>query len=437
MTDWDVIVIGGGPAGLMASVAAAAQNARVLLIDKGDKLGRKLMISGGGRCNVTNAKPLEELMKNIPGNGRFLFGALSRFNNTHIIEFFTGLGIALKEEDRGRMFPASDKAKSVVDALLGDIRRLGVTIRTNEAVECLLFDDESVTGVQLRTGEIIQASAVIVAAGGASVPATGSTGDAYPWAEEAGHVITELFPTAVPLTADNPYIKEAKLQGLSLQNIELTLWNPKGKKICVEEGDMLFTHFGISGPAALRVSHYVSVTQRKFGSIPLSVTIDIIPEKSISEIEQETLALMQAEPKKAVKNVLRTYVPERLLRTILEECGISEDTTYAHISRTTWTEFARLFKQFPVQVTGTLPLEQATVTGGGVSIKEIDPKSMQSKRKIGLFFAGEVLDVHAHTGGYNITVAFTTGHAAGYAAAHQALGVEDHFVPLKQKDKGR
>ncbi|WCN37031.1 NAD(P)/FAD-dependent oxidoreductase [Aneurinibacillus uraniidurans] len=437
MSYWDVIVIGGGPAGLMASAAAAAQNARVLLIDKGDKLGRKLMISGGGRCNVTNAKPLEELMKNIPGNGRFLFSALSHFNNTHIIEFFTGLGIALKEEDRGRMFPASDKAKSVVDALLGEIRRLGVTIRTNEAVECLLFDDESVTGIQLCSGEMIRTGAVIVATGGASVPATGSTGDAYPWAEKAGHVITELFPTAVPLTADNAYIKEGKLQGLSLQNVELTLWNPKGKKVCVEEGDMLFTHFGISGPVALRVSHYVSVTQRKFGSIPLSVTIDIMPEKSISEIEQETLALMQAEPKKTVKNVLRTYVTERLLRTMFEEADISEDTTYAHINRAAWTDFTRLFKQFPVHVTGTLPLEQATVTGGGVSIKEIDPKSMQSKRKKGLFFAGEVLDVHAHTGGYNITVAFTTGHAAGCAAANQSLGVEDRFVPLKQKDKGR
>ena len=431
MSHWDVIVIGGGPAGLMASVAAASRGARVLLIDKGNTLGRKLMISGGGRCNVTNAKPLEELMQNIPGNGRFLFSALSRFNNTHIIDFFTGLGIALKEEDRGRMFPASDKAKSVVDTLLSEIHRLGVTIRTMEAVERLLFDEERITGVLLRSGETLQAHAVIVATGGASVPATGSTGDAYPWAAEVGHTITDLFPTAVPLTANNDYIKNANMQGLSLRNVELTLWNPKGKKVCIEEGDMLFTHFGISGPAALRVSHYVSVTQRKFGSIPLAITIDILPEKSLAEIEQETLYLMQAEPKKAVKNVLRTYVPERLLRTTLEEAGISEDTTYAHISRAAWTQFARLFKQFPVTVTGTLPLEQATVTGGGVSVKEIDPKSMQSKRKKGLFFAGEVLDVHAHTGGYNITVAFTTGHTAGEAAANQALGVEDSFVPLK------
>lgn len=437
MSHWDVIVIGGGPAGLMACVAAASHNARVLLIDKGNKLGRKLMISGGGRCNVTNAKPLEELMKNVPGNGKFLFSALHTFGNQEIIDFFTGLGIALKEEDRGRMFPVSDKAKTVVDALLGEVQRLGVSFRVNEPVKQLLYNNSGIEGVELLSGEIIPCQHVIVATGGASVPATGSTGDAYPWARTGGHTVTELFPTAVPLTATDTYIKEARMQGLSLRSVYLTLWNPKGKKVCTEEGDMLFTHFGISGPAVLRVSHYVSVTQRKFGPVPLRLTVDILPDKTVDEIDKETLSLMEEESKKAVKNVLRTYLPQRLLQLILEMAEIAEDTTYAHISGVKWREMARLIKQFPVTVTGTLPLEQATVTGGGISVKEVDPKSMQSKIKRGLFFAGEVLDVHAHTGGYNITVAFTTGHAAGLAAAKQALAIEESFVPLKQKNKGR
>jgi predicted Rossmann fold flavoprotein len=433
MSQWDVVVIGGGPAGLMACVAASSHKANVLLLDKGNKLGRKLMISGGGRCNVTNAKPLEELIKNVPGNGKFLFSALSTFNNQDIISFFTRLGIQLKEEDRGRMFPVSDKAKTVVDALLNELRRLGVTIRTNEPVKELTYSESGVEGVVLASGEVIPCQHVIVATGGCSVPATGSTGDAYPWARAAGHTITELFPTAVPLTANDAYITDACLQGLSLRSIYITLWNPKGKKVCTEEGDMLFTHFGISGPAVLRVSHYVSVTQRKFGPVPLQATIDILPDKHADEIERETLTLMEQEPKKAVKNVLRTYVPERLLHLLLEMADIEENTTYAHISRAKWRKMAELMKQFPVTVTGTLPLEQATVTGGGVSVKEVDPKSIQSKVKRGLFFAGEVLDVHAHTGGYNITVAFTTGHAAGSAAAKQALGIEESFVPLKQK----
>lgn len=437
MSQWDVIVIGGGPAGLMACVAAASQKAKVLLLDKGNKLGRKLMISGGGRCNVTNAKPLEELIKNVPGNGKFLYSALNSFGNQDIIAFFTGLGIRLKEEDRGRMFPVSDKAKTVVDALIGEVRRLNVTIRTNEPVKQLLYTDAEVAGVELASGEIIHCHHVIVATGGCSVPSTGSTGDAYPWARAVGHTITDLFPTAVPLTACDNYIKETRLQGLSLRSVYLTLWNPKGKKICTEEGDMLFTHFGISGPATLRVSHYVSVAQRKFGPVPLLLTIDILPEKTQDDIVQEMMNLMEREPKKAIKNVLRAYLPERMLQLIFELSGIDEGITYPHISRTKWYEMARLIKQFPVTITGTLPLEQATVTGGGVSVKEIDPKSLQSKLKRGLFFAGEVLDVHAHTGGYNITVAFTTGHAAGLAAARQALGIEESFVPLKQKNKER
>jgi predicted Rossmann fold flavoprotein len=431
MAQWDVIVIGGGPAGLMACVSAAQQNAKVLLLDKGEKLGRKLMISGGGRCNVTNAKPLEELIKNVPGNGKFLYSALNDFSNLDIMAFFTGIGIQLKEEDRGRMFPANDKAKTVVDALIREVKRLGVTIWINQPVEHLVFDETLVRQVILKSGESLKCKTVVIAVGGCSVPTTGSTGDGYPWAEAAGHSITDLYPTAVPLTASDSFIAEGRLQGLSLRNIELTLMDPKGKKLCTEEGDMLFTHIGVSGPAVLRTSHYVSTARRKYGDMPLTLTIDLMPDKSLADISEEAMLLLKHEPKKAMKNVLRTYLPERMLKLMLEIADFSENTTYHDIPKDRWALFIKLIKQFPVTISGTLSLEQATVTGGGVNTKEVDPKTMQSKCREGLFFAGEVLDVHAHTGGYNITVAFTTGHAAGEAAARQALGVENSFTPLK------
>ncbi|WCK55784.1 NAD(P)/FAD-dependent oxidoreductase [Aneurinibacillus sp. Ricciae_BoGa-3] len=433
MEQWDVIVIGGGPAGLMACVSAAQQKARVLLLDKGEKLGRKLMISGGGRCNVTNAKPLEELIKNIPGNGRFLYSALNEFNNQDIMAFFTGIGIQLKEEDRGRMFPANDKAKTVVNALIQEVKRLGVSIRTNQPVAHIMFDETSVRRVVLQSGETLECKSVVIAVGGCSVPATGSTGDGYSWAEAAGHTITDLYPTAVPLTASDNYIAEGRLQGLSLRNVVLSLYNPKGKKLCTEEGDMLFTHIGVSGPAVLRTSHYVSTARKKFGDIPLSLTIDLMPDKSLADVNEEATLLLKEEPKKAIKNVLRAYLPERMLKLMLEMAVLDENITYHDLPKDRWASFIKLIKQFPVTVSGTLSMEQATVTGGGVNTKEVDPRTMQSKCKQGLFFAGEVLDVHAHTGGYNITVAFTTGHAAGEAAAKQALGIENSFSPLKLK----
>ncbi len=237
---YDVIVIGGGSAGLMASIAASRQGAKVLLLDKGDKLGRKLGISGGGRCNVTNNKDMDELIQHIPGNGRFLYSALTQFGNKHIIEFFENLGIRLKEEDNGRMFPVSDKAKTVVDALIGQVRKQGVEIRTNSPVKRVLFQDGSVQGVQLHSGEKMDSRAVIIASGGCSVPHTGSTGDGYAWAEAGGHTITQLFPTEVPLTSKEAWIRSRELQGLSLRDVTLSVWNAKGKAVISHRGDMPF-----------------------------------------------------------------------------------------------------------------------------------------------------------------------------------------------------
>ncbi|WP_096202612.1 NAD(P)/FAD-dependent oxidoreductase [Bacillus sp. FJAT-45350] len=414
---YDVIVIGGGPSGLMASIAAAEQKAKVLLVDKGDKLGRKLAISGGGRCNVTNRMPVDDLIKHIPGNGRFMHSPFSVFSNEDIIKFFEGLGIQLKEEDRGRMFPVSDKATTVVATLLNKIKQLGIEIRTHSSVKEVLFNEEKVIGLKLHNGEKIMAHAVVIATGGKSVPHTGSTGDAYPWAEKAGHTITELYPTEVPITSNEKFIKQKKLQGLSLRSIELSVINPKGKVIKTHEGDMIFTHFGISGPAALRCSQYVVKGLKKFKTDSLRMAIDLFPNTSPEDVFQEIRGMMKEEPKKAVKNVMKGYVQERMLTYLLEKLEIEPTLVAAQVSNECIREFAQHCKQFSFSVNGTLSLDQAFVTGGGVSVKEIEPKTMHSKKKQGLFFCGEVLDIHGYTGGYNITVAFSTGYTAGLSAA--------------------
>ncbi|CAM4476932.1 BaiN/RdsA family NAD(P)/FAD-dependent oxidoreductase [Paenibacillus tarimensis] len=420
---YDVIVIGGGSSGLMACVSASRLGAKVLLVDKGDKLGRKLGISGGGRCNVTNAKELDELIKHIPGNGRFLHSALAVFSNRDIVDFFEGMGIRLKEEDNGRMFPVSDKAKTVVDALVNKVRSQKVEIRVNSPVEDVLFRDRRVAGIRLKSGETFTCGAVIIAVGGKSVPHTGSTGDGYVWAEKAGHTITELYPTEVPLTSSEPFIRSKELQGLSLRDVTLTVWNPKGKLVIKHEGDMIFTHFGISGPIVLRCSQFVVKVRKQFKVPTVTLTIDLKPQQGVDEVYSHTYGLCRAEPKKTVKNVLKAYLPERMLPLILKLAGVKEDITYDNIPKQAWNELAKLIKAFPVEINGTLSIEEAFVTGGGVNIKEVDPRTMQSKLMDGLYFCGEVLDIHGYTGGYNITAAFSTGFMAGQCAAERVKGL--------------
>ncbi|MET3505909.1 NAD(P)/FAD-dependent oxidoreductase [Halalkalibacter oceani] len=417
----DVIVIGGGPAGLMASIGAASHGASVLLLDKGDRLGRKLAISGGGRCNVTNRSPLDVLIANIPGNGRFMHSPFSVFNNEDIIQFFEGLGIELKEEDRGRMFPVNDKAATVVETLLGQVKALGVEIRTNTAVRSVEYTEDAVSQVLLKDGGQLPTKAVIIATGGKSVPHTGSTGDGYPWAEKAGHTITELYPTEVPITSDEPFIQAKSLQGLSLRDIELTVFNPKGKKIITHEGDMIFTHFGISGPAALRCSQFVVKALKKFDTPSIRMEIDLFPQQSEEALFQQLLAKAKQEPKKSLKNNLKGFAPERFLLFLYERLQLDSQLPSSTVSHDHWRALAHSCKHFSIEVNGTLSIEKAFVTGGGVSIKEIEPKTMQSRKKNGLYFCGEVLDIHGYTGGYNITCAFSTGYTAGKSAAEQAI----------------
>lgn len=419
---YDVIIIGGGPSGLMASIAAGEKGANVLLVDKGEKLGRKLAISGGGRCNVTNRLSIDEIIKHIPGNGRFLYSAFSEFNNEDIIAFFEKLGVELKEEDHGRMFPVNNSAQSVVDALLERMNSLKVTVYKNSPVAEVLYENDKTAGVLLKDGQTFTADSVVVAVGGKSVPQTGSTGDGYAWAKKAGHTITELFPTEVPVTSNEPFIKDKSLQGLALRDVALSVLNAKSKPLITHRMDMLFTHFGISGPAVLRCSQFVVKELKKAKSQGVTMKIDALPDANKEEVFQEVIKLMKEDPKKAIKNTLKGLLPERYLHFLLEKSGIDLQEQGGNLSHEKVRRFSELCKDFQFTVNGTHSIEKAFVTGGGVSVKEIQPKEMGSKIMPGLYFCGEILDIHGYTGGYNITSALVTGRLAGMNAALYAKG---------------
>lgn len=414
---YDVIVIGGGPSGLMAAISAAENGAKTLLLEKGNKLGNKLAISGGGRCNVTNRLPEDEVIKNIPGNGKFLYSAFSIFNNYDIIDYFEGMGVALKEEDHGRMFPVSNSAKSVVDTLIKKLTDLGVKIRIHTPVEAISYSEKTHT-VLLKDGEKIETKAIVIAVGGKSVPHTGSTGDGYAWAKKAGHTITALYPTEVALTSNEDFITQKSLQGLSLRDVALSVLNENGKAIITHQMDMIFTHFGVSGPAVLRCSQFVVKEQMK-GAKHVTMTIDSFPDENTEQLTNRVMALMEENPRKAVRNVLKGFVPERFLFFILDKNGVSEEIKAANIANESIRQIVDDFKQFTFQVNGSLSIEKAFVTGGGVATKEIVPSTMQSKRTERLFFCGEILDIHGYTGGYNITSALVTGRLAGTNAAYE------------------
>ncbi|NYF25222.1 NAD(P)/FAD-dependent oxidoreductase [Sporosarcina sp. JAI121] len=419
---YDVIVIGGGPSGLMASIAAAENGRKVLLLEKGKKLGTKLAISGGGRCNVTNRLPQEEIVKNIPGNGRFLYGPFAVFNNEDIINFFEGLGVALKEEDHGRMFPVSNKAKDVVNALLTEMDRLNVEVKLETRVKKLLMNEEQILGVRLDSGEEIRSHAVVVAVGGKAVPQTGSTGDGYPWAEKAGHTVTELYPTEVPLLSNEPFIVSKDLQGLALRDVAVSVLNAKGKTLITHQMDMLFTHFGLSGPAILRCSQFVVKERMKNGNQPVEMRIDSLPSMNEEKVFQLLNTTLKDDSTKAVKNVLKGIAPERWLLFLFDRAGIAPAETGSQMQVEKIRTLAKLLKAFSMSVTGTQPIEKAFVTGGGVSVKEVIPKTMGSRKKEGLYFCGEILDIHGYTGGYNITSALVTGRIAGMNAGEFATG---------------
>lgn len=414
---WDVLVIGGGPAGMFAAAAARLAGAVVAILEKNTSLGRKMSITGGGRCNLTNAAPLEEFIKNIPGNGKFVFGALSRFSSQDCMDFFSALGVSLKEEGAGRVFPDGIPAAGVVDALVKYLLGSGVKIFYNTGVDGLMLGRGSCRGAVTPAGRVFQSRTVVVATGGASYPGTGSTGDGYLLAGQAGHTVTPILPALVPLCFADPG-DGGDLQGLSIKDASLTLARPGGEKVAADRGDVIFTHFGISGPAALRLGREAARQAADGGRLRL--LLDALPGMTEDKLVDKLLSLAAEQPKKTAAGLLKQIVPGRLalaVTRLLPETGMK---SAGQAGKETWRSIARLVKQLPMDLAGTRPLSEAMVTAGGISTREIDPRTMASRLVEGLYFAGEVLDVDAHTGGFNMQVAFSTGWVAGLSAAEKA-----------------
>lgn len=419
MKTYTVIVIGGGTSGMMAAIAAAEEGAKVLVIEKNKKLGRKLLVTGGGRCNVTNNRDADEIIAHIPGNGRFLYSAFHQFDNYDIINFFESNGVRLKEEDHGRMFPVTDKSKTILEALMAKMEQLNVTILTDNPVATVLYEDGAVKGVVLEDGEEIHGSAIILSTGGRAMPRTGSTGDGYKWAKKAGHTLKPLYPTEAPILSDEPFILDKTLQGLSLRDVALSVLNKKEKKVITHQMDMIFTHFGVSGPAALRCSMFVHQTMGRDKSDFVTMTLDVLPTFSSGQLNQKFQQLIKNEGDKSLKNALKGLVPERYLLFAFERLGLLETMPLKQCTPDQIQALAEFFKDFRFTANGTQPLEKAFVTGGGINTKEINPKTMESKLAKGLYFTGEILDINGYTGGYNITAAFVTGRIAGMHAGKQ------------------
>jgi predicted Rossmann fold flavoprotein len=398
----------------MAAIAAAESNSKVLLIEKNKRFGKKLLMTGGGRCNVTNNRMIDDLIHHIPGNGKFLYSTFAQFNNQDIMNFFESQGVSLKEEDHGRMFPVSNKSKTIVDTLVNRVKELGVTIATNTVVKKLLHETE-ITGVETEF-ETFYAPCVVLTTGGRTYPSTGSTGDGYKLAKKVGHTIAPLYPTESPLISEESFICEKTLQGISLRDICLSVLNKEGKTVTSHKMDLLFTHFGVSGPAALRCSSFVN--QLLETQEHVVVALDCFPDLSEEELTKQIQATL-TDTKKVLKNALQTFLPERMLHFYLEKLDIA-DLPANQLTDDQLVAIVDLWKNFPIQIVKTFPLEKSFVTGGGIHLKEINPKTMESKMMPGLFFGGELIDINGYTGGFNITAAFCTGHSAGKHAAEVA-----------------
>lgn len=409
--DYDVAVAGGGPAGMIAAGTAASMGRRTILIEKNEKLGKKLFITGKGRCNVTNNADFDEFMKNIPKNNKFFYSAFKSFSNDDLVELLNSLGLKTKVERGGRVFPASDKSSDVIKALEKYLHLNKADIRLNSRVLNIRQQDGAVTGVLLDNGQIIECSSVIICTGGMSYPSTGSTGDGYEIARRAGHTITELRPSLVPLESKDPFIKD--LMGLSLKNVSIKAI-AEGKVVYEDFGEMLFTHFGLSGPIILSASFYISDYLRKNKDI--IVSIDLKPALSEEELDRRVLRDFEKNTNKQFKNSLDELLPQKLIPVIVALSGIEGTKEVHQITKAERKALVKLLKGFTVNISGTRPVEEAIVTSGGVNLKEINPKTMESKLVKGLFFAGEVIDLDAFTGGFNLQIAFSTGYVAGMNA---------------------
>ncbi|NLI91732.1 MAG: NAD(P)/FAD-dependent oxidoreductase [Peptococcaceae bacterium] len=409
-----VIVVGGGAAGMMAAGQASACGAEVILIEKMKRLGSKIAISGKGRCNLTNAGDIADFTRYYPGNGKFLYASLKEFDNQALMEFFQKYGVKTKIERGGRVFPEADDSEVIVKALKEFLEKTGVKLILEQAVERIITDEERVTGLQLKQSkEVLPAGAVIVATGGASFPGTGSTGDGYAMAEELGHKVIRPLPALVPLRTLEQWPKE--LQGLTLKNVSASIWI-EGKKKAEEFGEMLFTHFGISGPIILTLSriasHALSLQQK------VEIRINLKPALTFEQLDLRIQRDFAKYQNKQLKNALDDLLPKSMIPVMVHLSQIDPEKIINQVSKEERKRLCRLLQELQLHITATLGMGVAIVTSGGIDVKQINPATMESRLIKGLFLAGEVIDIDGVTGGYNLQAAFSTGFKAGKAAAH-------------------
>ena len=403
-----ILVIGAGPAGMMAAIRAAENGAAVTLLEKMKRPGRKMMITGKGRCNITNAADVPEIIRNIHGNGAFLNSSMRAFDNQDVMEFFRQQGVPVKVERGNRVFPVSDKAQDVVDAMVHRLHELDVRIELEMPVADILLQEGRVAGVRTKSGAHYKADAVILAVGGASYPGTGSTGDGYEMAKKLGHTVVPLRPSLVPLETEEEWVKD--VQGLSLRNVRATLL-AGGEKVQEMFGEMMFTHFGVTGPIILSMSRRVAkcLAEGKFVELELNLKPALTPEKLDARIQRD----FEQHIRKSLKNGLLDLLPHKLIEPVLDCAYLDPEKPVHQVTAEERHRLAETLQHLTLTIAKTRPLAEAIVTAGGVSVREINPKTMESKLVPGLYFAGEVVDVDAYTGGYNLQAAFSMGNAAG------------------------
>ena len=402
--NYDGIIIGGGPAGMFAAITAAQQGAKVLLIERNDRLGKKLLITGKGRCNVTNNCTAQEILQNTPRNGRFLYSAMTAYPPEKIMAFFEEHGCPLKTERGNRVFPVSDKAISILECLQKELRRLHVTVITGRVKE-ILTEEDRVCGVRTEK-ETIRAKWVILATGGASYPTTGSTGDGYAMAEKLGHTIVPAVGSLVPLETAGSDAQD--MQGLSLRNCAVKLINAKGKVLYKDFGELLFTHFGISGPTVLSASCHLKGEGCR-------LVIDLKPALEDNKLDERILRDMELYKNRSMENALTDLLPRSMIPVILRRLEIDPEMQANSLTKQKRRAMVELLKGFSLEITGKRPVAEAIITSGGVKVSEIDPKTMESKKVPGLYFAGEIIDCDAYTGGFNLQIAWATAYAAAMA----------------------
>ena len=410
-----VIIIGGGPAGMMAAISSAENENEVLILEKMQSLGRKLLITGKGRCNITSSLEIEQFIKNTPGNGMFLYSAFKQFDNKDIIAFLKNEGLEVKEERGNRIFPVTDKSIDVLKCFTKRIKKLNIKVEYETKVEEILVEDNKVIGV-IANGKTIKTDKVILATGGKSYPLTGSTGDGYELVRKLGHTITDIKPSLVPLECYDIEMCK-KLQGLSLRNVNIQFKDIEKNKIIYDDfGEMLFTHFGVSGPTILSASAHLvryKKIEEKIKNKKIILSIDFKPALSEEKLDERILRDFNKQKNKEFKNSLGDLLPNKLIETIIEKSNINPSKKVNEITKEERKNLVRLLKCFEVEISGFRPIEEAIITSGGINIKEINPKTMESKLIKDLYFAGEIIDVDAYTGGFNLQIAYSTGYTAG------------------------